>query len=239
MGATGKTITYKSFADFTADNPKQYNTTWWRNNTDLSNFAEWEKGLTEEEEKALTGWTDIGYSTLSLLYNTEWDNLSDYAKSRATAIYNALNKFQLKQGITVDRATNFKIFGAQGNQKMTVEQVKDYLQNQTKDGMIQNDGFMAFTTVQNGYSVDGSGLVIHLNVPPSTGAGAYIGNVNPYEREYLLNNNSILKFDPNSVKLVQGDAYHKPTIHVTATVVGRAKMQTIDKKNDSIYAKKK
>lgn len=243
MGATGKSTS--SYYDF-KDNPilsgnsaymdgtAEQATEWWKEHDDISNFGSWVDGLSKEENSALKSWADIGYSLLSNLYGTEWDKLDPYTKSLATRVYDALNKFELKKGITVDRATNFRIFGNTG--MMTEDQVRDFIANKTDGGLIQSDGFMSFSTVTNGYQVAGKGLVIHLNVPPSKGAGAYIGNVNPYEKEYLLNNNSILKFDKNSVRTVAGPNGAK-RIHVNATVVGRADMQTIDKKNNSQFKK--
>ena len=203
----------------------------WRDHPELSNINEWEQGLSREESQAVNNWVGSGYYDAEELYNTEWDNLSDYNKKFLSNLYNAVDKFELKKPIQVNRMTNFKIFG--GGLHMTAEQVKDFLKNETKGGYLQNDGFMSFSTKQNGVTVAGSGLVIHLQVPPNKGGGAYISGIggNPSEREYLVNNNAIFKFDAKSVREENGK------IHVNAKYVGRSKMQTIDSKNKSRYKK--
>lgn len=241
MGAVGnsKTETYYDFKDNPILNDNPYGSSdeavkWWRDHDDFSNAKDWEDNLlTSTEADAIEAWVGSGYEDMSELYETPWDDMDSDAKFMATQMFNAINKFELKKGITVNRGTNFKIFGS--NNKMTVEQVQNYLNNETDHGHIQSDGFMSFSTRTSGVPVAGSGLVIHLNVPPNKGGGAYISNSiggNKGEREYLLNNNSIMKFDPKSVEL-KGDG----RIHVNAKLVGRGAMQTIDEKNTSKYKK--
>lgn len=243
MGAVGKaeTESYYDFKDnpILSDNPFMSGSKaieWWREHDEYSNAKDWEDNLLDGDEvDAIKAWVGSGYYDMAELYTTEWDNMQDWEKEMATNIYNALNKFELKKGITVNRATDFKIFGANGG--MTVEQIKDYLTNQTDNGLIQSDGFMAFSTRATGVPVASSGLIIHLNVPPNKGGGAYISNTigeNLSEREYLVNNNSIMRFDPKSV--YKDD---KGKIHVNAKLVGRAEMQTIDPKNKSKFSKNK
>lgn len=238
MGATGKGKA-ESYYDF-KDNPdlsdllhgdKYAATDWWMNNTELSNMKEWYENTTPKEDTAIENWVGADYHDFADLYDVPWDELPLYQKMAITNLYNAINKFELKKGITVNRATNFKIFGS--DMHMTAEQVQKYLETQTQDGMIQADGFMSFSTVTNGVPVAGSGLIIHLDVPPSTGAGAYVPPIggNHAEREFLLNNNSILKFDPKSVRKDSNG------VHVNAKLVGRAEMQTIDEKNKSKFKK--
>ena len=207
---------------------------WWREHSEYSNLSDWEDNLTEAEEDAIHSWIGFGYDTASKLYNIPWDDLSEGNKEFISNLHSALNKFTLKKGITVNRRTNFKIFGS--NKPMGVGQVIDYIKNNTIDGYLQVDGHMSFSTRSNGVSVAGSGLVIHLDVPPNKGGGAYVSTIggNAGEKEYLTNNNSILKFDPNSVER-RADGM----IHVNARYVGRAEMQTIDPKNKSKYKKSK
>ena len=245
MGAVGKgsTETYYDFSDkdflysdtlgyaVGEDYPWKKAENWWNEHSDISNAKEWGDNLTPDEKNAVQYWVSSGYYKLSELYKTEWDSLPEDKKQKAINLYNALNKFELKKGITVNRATDFKIFGG-GN--MTAEQLRNFLKNDANGGVLQSDGFMAFSTLKNGVDVESGKVVIHLNVPPNKGYGAYVSNVgmNTGEREYLVNNNAVLKFDPNSVYEASNGQ-----IHVNAKMLGNAKMQTIDSKNKSKYRK--
>lgn len=241
MGSVGnKSESYYDFKDnptLSTNNVSGHDASeWWQEHTEMSNLNEWADNLiTPNELGAVESWVGASYDDLADLYTTEWDDLDSDTRKVATDLFNALNKFELKKGITVNRNTNFMILGAERrSQKMTEAQVKNYLENYTDNGLIQSDGFMSFSTRTNGVAVAGSGLVIHLNVPPNKGGGAYISTVggNPSEREYLVNNNSIMKFDSRSVRTDE-----KGNVHVNAKLVGRAQMQTVDSKNNSKFRK--
>ena len=237
MGAVGKGSNgTETFIGFDGKDDDGKHLKWWVESKDVSNLDEWDDNLTDAEKSAIFGWVLSDYAAFQSLYNEEWDNLPDWQKKKIAALYEALNKFELKKGITVNRATDFQIFdGYKG--KMTEQQVRDFLMNETDGGLVQSNGFMSFSTRPNGVPVTKSSLVIHLNVPPNKGLGAYISTPqsgdNLDEREYLTNTNSVLKFDPKSVRTENGK------IHVNARLVGRAQMQTIDSKNDSKFSKKK
>lgn len=211
---------------------------WWQKHDEFSNAEEWTRDLDSEEVNAIEWWTSAGYEDASVLYDTPWDDIPSYTKDALSDLYNAINKFELKKPAMFHRSTDFQIFGQPRGitGHMTVDQVKDYLKNRTDGGLIQVDGFMSFSTRKGGVSVAGSGLVIDLKVPKNKGMGAYVSGVggNYGEREYLTNNNAILKFDEKSVKLDSKTG----KIHVTARLMGRAQMQTIDPKNDSKYRKR-
>ena len=170
------------------------------------------------------------------MYDIPWDNIDEDTKEFLSNLYNGINKFELKKGITVNRATDFQIFGQPKGYtgRMTVDELKDYLKNQTKGGLIQVDGFMSFSSRKGGVSVASSGLVIELDVPPNKGMGAYVSGIgeNYSEQEFMTNNNAILKFDWKSVRNENGN------VHVKARLMGRAEMQTIDPKNNSALKKK-
>ena len=205
----------------------------WMANPKLTNSVEWMKGLTSDEMSAIGSYTGSGYSGLNTaLYNKPWDELIDYQKEKASNLYNAINKFVLKKGITITRQSDSKIFGHAG---MSAEQIKNAIIK--NGGYIQNDGFMSFGTNDNGVAIAGSGVIISLKVPPSKGAVAYVNPISTHkgsaENETIVNSNSVLKFNPDSVKQVGNKVY------VEAEWVGQGKMQTIDPKNKSKYSKKK
>ena len=201
---------------------------WFANEKD-SNMTEWIDGLSAGEKSAINHYTGYGYTDMNkTLYSKPWDEISAPSKKEMANLYNALSKFDLKRGINITRQTDFQIFGKEHNSNMSVNQVKKFLEN--NGGVLQSDGFMSFGANDHGMSLAGSGLVIHLQVPPSKGAGAYVNPISSHkgEEEFIVNSNSVLRFDPKSVTEMGGK------IHVTATWLGQSKMQTIDPKNKSV-----
>ena len=202
----------------------------WFANPNLSNSSEWEGLLESDELSYLKKYTGNGYGKFNpLLYEQDWDTMSEYQKEPLKAIYNAINKFELKHGISVTRASDFQIFGASEGEKMTVEQIKNVLSG--TNGVVQNNGFLSAGANSHGAAIAGSGLVVDYKIPPSKGAGAYINPISHLkgagENEFLINNNAIFQFDLNSI--------HKGTdgkIHATAYWLGQAKKQAFKKKKD-------
>ena len=134
MGSVGKgkQQTYYDFSDndvlsgktkYSGDQASE----WWEKNKDFSNAGDWKKGLSDSEKNAILNWSAFGYATAAELYDTEWDDISEAKKEFMSNLYNAINKFETKQGITVNRATNFMVFGQNGHTSMTAEEVKDWL----------------------------------------------------------------------------------------------------------------
>ena len=206
----------------------------WMANTKLSNSEEWHKELiTPQEKDSVYHYTGNSFNGINDdLYNKPWDEMSNDTKQMASDIYNAINKFELHHGVTLTRQCDSKIFGHAG---MSAEQIRNAIIS--KGGVIQNDGFLSFGTNNTGVPIDSSGVIIRLRVPPSKGAMAYVNPISMHhgeiENESIVNSNSLLKFDPNSVKVVGNKVY------VEADWIGQAKMQTTDPKNKSVYSKNK
>ena len=199
----------------------------WFNNPKMSNMAEWEKGLTSDQESAVDYYTGSGYHSINpSLYDIPWDSLSDGMKEQASNLFEAINKFELNKSINTVRRCDFQIFGASEGQSMSVEQVKNYLTNVATDGLVQANGFLSSTTNPSGTYAYANGLRIDFEVPPNKGGGAYVSKVggNGGESEYLFNSNAVFQFDPNSVEQKGG------IIHVKAKWVGQAKDQAFKKK---------
>lgn len=197
----------------------------WFNNPKLSNFAEWENGLTSEELHSLKKFLgSYSGSINSNLYDKPWDKLTKQEKEDAINIYNAMNKFELNKAIQTIRATSVsKVFGYDASNGDVVQNIKNIL-SQT-DGVWQFNGFQSTAT---GTSTVFSGdFVIHYTIPPSKGAGAYTQPISSFhgEREFTLNNNAVVQFDPNSV---YQDSIGR--VHVNATWLGQAKNQAFKKK---------
>ena len=215
------------------------NVEWFNQN---SNLSDWNNNLSREQYDAIRDYVGQGYREINgRQYKVPWEDMSGEWKTKISNLYNAINTFDLDEGITVDRACNFQVFGAKEGETLSVKQIKDFLKQ--SDGFMQNDGFMSFSTREDGVIVKKNyGVVIKLRVPPSVGAGAYIAPVSPMpsESEFLLNNNSVLKYDIGSVRKRKDGI-----IEVTADWVGRSSAQTISatyqgtlKKNSSAGDKK-
>lgn len=196
----------------------------WFANTDLSNYTSWHTNLlTSGEKQSIVKYTGTSYVKMNqLLYTQNWDTIDAKDKTMLSNMYNGISKFELKKGINVTRQCDFQIFGVKG--LMTPDAVKQLLTS--SGGVIQNNGFLSFSADNRGRSIAGSGLIIHLRIPPSTGAGAYVKAISQHgsENEFILNNNSVLRFDPQSVTQ---DGYGK--IHVNADWLGQAKSQVFAK----------
>lgn len=239
MGSVGLGITNAPTSDtdkYTNFNSYQGSMKWFAN-PKLSNLEEWnQKLLTSAEKSAIVSYTGSAYSGINnTLYNKAWESMLPHEKEKASAIYNGLSKFELKHGITVTRQCDFQIFGGAKYEKMTVDQVKSMLSG--SNGVLQHDGFMSFGANDKGVSIAGSGVIVKLRIPPSKGAGAYVNPISLHkgqsENEFLLNNNAVLKYDVNSVKMVGGKVY------VEADWLGQAKSQTISATNKSVLSKTK
>lgn len=248
MGSVGtKSNSYEDFSDIPYKPYKSGEMTWEEKTAQdsryvgdvankfrgFSNIDDWYNNLSGDEYDILERYVGNDYEGMNKAqYNTPWEEMSDYQKRDIAELYNALSKFELNKGIEVYRETNFKIFGS--NEPMSMSDIRQHF-SENGDTM-QIDGFMSFSTHQGGSSVEGRGLVIEMKVPPSTGAGAYIGNtigLKP-ESEYLANTNSVLHFDKNSM-YVDG----KGRVHIKAEWIGRSKAQTISPTYKGLRVKSK
>ena len=246
MGSTGKSPDSNSYENF-SDIPFEHKSDWDERQeenaryvrevaerfSNISNIEDWYNGLTPDEREVLDDYVGNGYSDINKAqYNTPWENMSDYQKERIATLHDALDKFDLDKGIEVYRETDFKVFGS--NSPMSMSEIRQYL---LKNGDTQQiDGFMSFSTHAGGSAVDGRGLIIEMKIPPSVGAGAYIGNTLGIkdESEFLVNTNSVLKYDMNSM-YVDG----KNRVHIKAEWQGRSEAQTISPTYKGLRVKSK
>ena len=225
MGSSGLGLINKPTA--TAEKYTEFNNqsgaNKWFQNDKLSNYNEWKTSLTQDELDAIHWYTGTGYDSNYSLYTKKWDDLGSYNKEKITNLWNALNKFELKKGITVTRQTDAQILGFNQTDHPTVQQVKDLLSK--TNGVVQLNGFSSTGADDHGVKVAGSGVQVTFKIPPSKGAGAYIANHSNLkgENEFLLNNNAVIKYDLNSVKKVGRKIY------VTAYWLGNAKDQKFKK----------
>lgn len=198
-----------------------------------SNSDTWHTNeLSGAEYDAVRYYTGNGYISMNgAMYTTPYEEMEPNMRSKVKALEQGLNKFVLTKGIQVTRQADFKIFGAQSGDKMTVQQIKDYIKANAdpKDGTLQNNGFLSAGANNHGVDIDGSGLVIHFRVPPSKGAGAYVNPISSHsgssENEFLFNSNARFKFDTGSIH-VSSDG----NIHINAVWKGRSKKQAFKKK---------
>lgn len=194
---------------------------------EVSNSKTWDTSLSDSEYNAVKYYTGSGYNSINgALYSTPFNQMSESKQETVQNLEAAINKFELYEGITVTRASDFKLFGAGNGETMTMAQIKDVLaQNNNK--LVLN-GFLSTGANMNGAEIDGSGLVVHYKVPPSIGAGAYVNPISSHkgswENEFLFNWKSVMKYDPNSM---YEDKHGN--IHITAVWMGQAKKQSFKK----------
>lgn len=217
--ASGTGRRNEKFVDFGAYQEAVNKSTRFFENPNNSNSTEWVQGLSYEERDALESYTGSLYQDINYdLYTKDWDNMHGYVKDYVKAMDKAFDKAVLLKGIQVTRQCDFKIFGAKSYEKMSIQEIKDFIKKNGVNNTLQNDGYLSFGANNHGAAIDGSGLVIHLKVPPSIGAGAYVNpisvNAGAHENEFLVNRGANLKFDPNSLHV---DSYGK--VHINATWV--------------------
>lgn len=197
-----------------------------------SNSNDWRTNeLTSAEKTAIrdyTGESGISYHEInSNMYTTPYEDMPPEVRERCKQMESGLDKFVLDKGIQVTRKADFKIFGAKSGEQMTVQQVKDYIKSEGKNGVLQNNGFLSAGSNNHGAAIDGDGLVIHFKVPPSMGAGAYINPISKMsgstENEFLFNSKGLFKFS----NVHEGS---DGRVHVTAVWVGRGSEQVFKKK---------
>lgn len=196
------------FTDFGAGKSAMDKSTAWFADPENSNSDEWHRGLTPDEYTALRDYTDEGgidYTTINRnLYTRDWEDIPEPVRDRIESMDRAFEKSVLLNGIQVTRQCDFKIFGAQGGEHMTVDQIKNYIKKNGDNGVLENKGYLSFGANNHGAAIAGEGLVLHVKVPPSVGAGAYVNplsaHAGSWENEFLFNRKSNFKFDLSSIR---------------------------------------
>lgn len=211
------------FEEFGSYHEAMTKSTAWFADANNSNSQEWLTNLKQDEKTAIkdyTGESGISYHEINkALYTQDWKDIDPSVQKRIESMDKAMDKAVLLKGMNVTRQADFKIFGAKSGEKMTMEEIKDFVEKNGKDGVLTNKGYLSSRANNHGAAIDGSGLVIHVKVPPSVGAGAYVNPISKHasssENEYLFNRSSMYKFDLNSMyKASDGK------IHINARWVG-------------------
>jgi len=222
---------YRQFDDYN-------DTRKWMMNPENTSSSTWESELSYDELSAVRSYTGSSYTSMNTaLYTKEWDEIPQSMREKIANAHEALNKYEVKKGIEITRQCDFRILGFDQGYKPTIKQLKQLFKD--SGTYFQNDGFLSFAVNKRGVAIGGgSGLVLHLRVPPSKGAGAYVNPISMHsgqtENEFLVNTNAVLRFDPDSAFVDSSGR-----VHLTAYHEGRARMQAIDSKNTSAFAKPK
>ena len=219
----GKSASKTHFEEFGSGHAAMEKSTKWFKDPSNSNSEEWTKNLKADEYKAIhdyTGESGISYHQINeQLYTRDWKNIDSDVKDRINSIDNAMNNSVLLNGMNVTRQCDFKIFGASSGKQMTIDEVKEFLKTNSKNNVLTNKGYLSSGANNHGADIDGSGLVIHIKIPPSKGAGAYVNPISKMsgssENEFLLNRGGMYKFDPGSMY-----TDWKGHIHINAVWVG-------------------
>ena len=213
MGSTGNKGSggltksdYQQMGEFHSDSESLK---WFQDNSNINKWLV--QDMTTGELNAIEAYTGSGYSHINKAqYNTPWEDMDDYDRGLISNLHNGLSKFELNKPIVVYRDCDFQILGSQfkgrktyGVNPVNINDIKNGIKAMN-NGVVQNDGFMSFTTHAHGHGIAGSGLLIRLHIPESKGAGGYVAPISQHgaESEFLVNNNAVLKLDVNSVRPV-------------------------------------
>lgn len=204
------------FEDFGSGHDAMTKSTAWFKNPDNSNSDEWLQNLKDDQKRAIqdyTGESGISYHKINgQLYTRDWDKIDPKVQDRINSIDAAMNNSVLLKGMSVTRQCDFKIFGAADGEKMTIKEIKDYIKKNGTDNTLTNAGYLSSGANNHGAAIDGSGLVLHIKIPPSKGAGAYVNPISKFggssENEFLLNRGSMYKFDLKSIYVDSSGKIH-------------------------------
>lgn len=221
------------YTDFGSHYDALKKSTAWFMDSNNSNIDEMINGygpnsLDGEETTSLKYYSGSGYISINeALYTKEFGEMSPSLQKTVTNMENGINKSVLLNGCKVTRACDFKIFGAKSGKKMTIDEIKNFFAKNgggaNKD-ILENKGFLSAGANNHGAEIDGSGLKIHFDVPPSVGAGMYLNPISLHsgsgENEFLFNSYSNFKFDLNSLKYGSDG-----NIHINAQWIGKGDMK--------------
>lgn len=130
MGAVGtnnKSTVVDNSEEYDYTNPTHFDdevshTLKWMQNEKLSNYNEWEEGLTSQQKHAISEFTGSEYHhSFAELYDTPWEQMTPQEQKIAQNLYDALNGFELRKPIVVYRKADTKIFGSDN---MSVDDLK-------------------------------------------------------------------------------------------------------------------
>lgn len=222
MQAAGSGRRNEKFVDFGAYHEALQKSAAFFKDTNNSNSEDWLKNLKSDEKIAIEDYTDEGgidYSVINkALYTKKWGDIPNHVKDRIQSMDRAFDKAILLKGIQITRQCDFKIFGAKYGEKMSIQEIKDFIKKNGENNVLENKGYLSFGANNHGAAIAGSGLVIHLKVPPSIGAGAYVNPISTHasasENEFLVNRGANFKYDINSLRV---DSMGK--VHINATWV--------------------
>ena len=228
MGATGS-----SLPQYDYDNPTNFtenvgNTLKWMKNDKLTNYNDWEKTITSDQQQAIYSFTGSGYKNSKFveLYNKPWDELTPTQQKYASDLYDTLSGFELKKPINVMRKASTKLFGMEG---MTLSQLKAL-----EGKIVHSNGFMSTAAATHGKYVDSNECEMKITIPKSVGAGAFVAyksSVGSGEKEFLLNNNGFFK-----IEKVSKGADGKPFIEMKW--IGRSKDQLFAGQTEGVTSDK-
>ena len=201
---TEKLLT-RSFKKFRAVEGVEEEVKKFMDNSDNSNTWVWREELSGQQERAFyryTGTDDV-YDINDALYNGKTDSLSSEQKSVIKNLDEAISGFSLYKGITATRQGDERMLGFKQGEKLTKQKIIDKLQETY--GHLQYPAYLSSGVDDEGVAVATTGSVkVHIQVPPSKGAGAYLANrktsAHSDENEFLFARNAVLKYDIGSLK---------------------------------------
>lgn len=212
------------YASFTGSSKSAMTTKaqeWFKEN---SNFEDWTNSLNWDERGAINLYAaesdDPGsYMQVNKGLNSPgYKKLEEWDREPIDQISQAIDKFHLYAPVQVTRASDCRMFGFAPGETPSKQKIIEKL-TQTY-GYMEYKGFLSSSADTMGRDVDASGVIVHIGVKPSIGAGAYLVDkrlvYNLNENEYLFARNTVLRYDIASLKKNRNGQYE-----INAEWVGR------------------
>lgn len=202
-----KKLSTSSFKKFRAVEGVEEEVKKYMDDDNNSNAWLWRNELSKEQQNAFARYTgtDDVYDINSALYKGKKDSLSQSQKDVINNLDSAINDFTLYKGIMTTRQADARMFGFKKGENPSKQQILDKLQETY--GHMQFPAYLSSGVDDEGVPVNAFGVMVHIQVPPSKGAGAYISkeiHAHSEENEFLFARNTVIKYDLNSLKNKNG-----------------------------------
>lgn len=188
-------------------------------NDENSNFVDWEESLDWNQRGSIAQYTEDegSYTYINKDLNTiGYSKLDNITKKEVDDIDSAIASFGLYQRIQTTRQADFRMLGFDKTDKPSRSKIISKLEQSF--GYMDFKAYLSSSCDEVGRTVNAHGVTVHIQVPPSIGAGAYINHKRlshiGSENEFLFARNSVLKYDINSLAVKAG------VFHINAEWIG-------------------
>ena len=180
-----------------------------------SQYGKWKAGLSEDSKEAIFSYTADGYGDINqyLRRVKDWQNINaEMVESQIKAIDEAINSFNLKENIIVQRGAPhssldvlFKTYD--------ISEMTDLIGKKYRD-----EGYMSTTALFGNPVATTKNVVFDISIPAGTGRGAYINEFSAQfkdaEYEFLIKHGASFTITDVSEDIDLDKVYIKMTMDV-------------------------